>query len=77
MLTSFRPAADRADTVVARLLECAVYHSHAEFRCVRNPRRAVFVDALGSPLLEANVQDDAVMFEVGAADLMDLRIEFE
>src|SRR5262249_3373777 len=77
LLTSFRPATDGADAVVARLLEGAVYHSQAVLRCVRNPKRAVFVDALDMSLLDANVEGDAATFEASAGDLVRLRLEFD
>jgi hypothetical protein len=77
LLTSFRPAADGADADVARMLECTVYHSQATFRCVRDPKRAVFVDAWDAPLLDANVEADSATFEVAAGDLVCLKLEFE
>jgi hypothetical protein len=77
VLTSLRPAGAGADAVVARLLECSGHAGQAELRCARDPRRAVCVDAQGNPLLEANTSGDAVLFDVAAADLVHLRVEFE
>jgi hypothetical protein len=77
LLTSFRPAGDGADAIVARMMECAVYHTQAELRCVRDPKRAAFVDGVDATLLGANLEGDAVMFEVAAGDLARLRIEFD
>lgn len=77
LLSSFRPAPAGADGVLARLLECSGRAGQAEFRCARDPRRAVLVDALGSPLLEANTSGDATWFDVAAGDLVHLRIDFE
>jgi hypothetical protein len=70
------PAVDQSDAVTARLLECAALSSQAEFRCVRNPRRAVLLDARGSRLLELSVNGDAVPFEVTPGDFVQLQAEF-
>jgi hypothetical protein len=64
-------------SVTARLLECAGYSGHAEFRCVRNPKRAVVLDARGKFLLEASPSGDAVLLEVSPNDLVHLQVEFE
>jgi hypothetical protein len=77
MLSSLRPAADGADAVVARLLECGAHGGSAEFRCVRDPRRAVLLDARGNSLLEAQTQGDAALVEVAPGDLVHLRVEFQ
>ncbi|HYT94470.1 MAG TPA: hypothetical protein VEL76_37490, partial [Gemmataceae bacterium] len=42
--------ADGMDAITARLLECSAFHSRAEFRCVRDPRRVALLDARGSCL---------------------------
>jgi hypothetical protein len=76
MLTSLRPAADGADALVARLLECSGHSGQAELRCVRNPCRAVLTDARGTVLMEATTQGDAVLFDVGQNDLAHVRVEF-
>jgi hypothetical protein len=75
-VTSLRPAPDGADAVVARLLECSAHTGPAEFRFVRDPRRAVLLDAAGGELLEANISGDAVLLDVAAGDLALLRVEF-
>ncbi len=49
----------------------------AELPCVRDPQRAVLLDARGTPLLDVSVQGDAVSFGVSPGDLVQLRIEFE
>jgi hypothetical protein len=77
LLSSFRPAPSRADAIIARMLECSNHSAQAEFRCARDPRRAVLVDAQGNPLLEATTDGDAARFDVGAGELVHLRIEFE
>jgi hypothetical protein len=77
VLSSFRPASDGADVVLARMLECAGHPAQAELRCARDPRRAQLVDAQGNQLLEASASGDAVLFDVAAGDLVNLRVEFE
>jgi hypothetical protein len=76
VLTSLRPAPDGADGVTARLLECGAHHSQVEFRCVRDPSRALLLDARGGHLSEANVTGDIVSFDVAPGDLAHLRVEF-
>ena len=76
LVTSLRPAADDAAGIVARLLECGGFSSHAEFRCVRDPQRAVFLDARGTLQMEAPTQGDAVLLDVGRNDLVQLRVDF-
>lgn len=77
LLSSFRPAPAGADAVIARLLECSGHSGQVEFRCARNPRRAVLVDAQGKLLSEASTNGDAALFDVAASDLVHLRVEFD
>jgi hypothetical protein len=76
LLTSVRPISEGADGLVARMLECSGHYGQAEFRCVRDPRRAVLTDALGATLLELTPQGDAIPFDFGPNDLLHLRVEF-
>jgi hypothetical protein len=76
LLTSIRPAPGGADAVTARLLECGFQSCQAELRCVRDPRRAVLLDARGESLRETDVQGDSALFEVSMNDLVQLRVEF-
>jgi hypothetical protein len=76
LLTNLRPAPDDADGLVARLLECSGHSGQAEFRCVRDPHRAMLMDARGDVLSELSTQGDAVLFEAGQNDLLDLRVDF-
>jgi hypothetical protein len=84
VLTSLRPGSleqrdgtsPASDAVTARLLECTAYHTVAELRCVRDPRRAVFLDARGTRLMDASTNGDAVAFEVAPGDLVQLQVEF-
>jgi hypothetical protein len=77
LLTGLRPAADGADAVVVHLLECGIHGGQAEFRCARDPKRAVLLDGQGTALMDAAVNGDAVVFDVAAGDLTRLRVEFE
>jgi hypothetical protein len=76
MLMDVRPAPDGADGIVARLLECTGHGSHAELRCVRDPQRAVLLDANGAKLMDLSTQGDAVVFEVVHGDFVQLRVDF-
>lgn len=64
------------DAITARFLECANYSGLAEFRCVRDPQRAVVLDARGQFVLEANRAGDAVHLEVTPNDLAHVQVEF-
>lgn len=76
LLSTVRPAAGGADAVVARLLECAGHDGPAEIRCVRDPKRAVLLDARGQALLDLGIHGDAVQLDVTRHDLAHVRIEF-
>jgi hypothetical protein len=76
LLTTLRPGAEGQDSITARMLECSLHGSAVEFRCARNPKRAVLVDARGETLLEATINGDAVQFEAVPGDLIHLRVEF-
>jgi hypothetical protein len=77
LLNGVRPAAGGADAVIAHLLECGIQGGQAEFRCVRDPKRAVLLDGQGTSVLEASLKGDAAVFDVAAGDLAQLRVEFE
>ena len=70
------PGAAPADAITARFLECANYSGFAEFRCVRDPQRAVILDARGQYLLQANHHGDVVNLEVSPNDLVHVQVEF-
>jgi hypothetical protein len=76
LLTSVRPAPDGADGMMLRLLETSVHGGSAEFRCVRNPIRAAFQDTRGNAQFDVSTSDDAVVFDVAACDLTQLRVDF-
>jgi hypothetical protein len=67
---------EATDALTVRLLECANYGAQAEFRCARNPLRATLQDARGVTQMQANVQGDAVLFDVPPGDLVHLLVEF-
>ena len=70
------PGQEGQDSITARMLECSLHSSAVEFRCARNPKRAVLVDARGETLLEATINGDAVQFEAAPGDLIHLRVDF-
>jgi alpha-mannosidase len=76
MLSSLRPAPDGADGIVATLLETTSQGVQASFRCVKNPVRAYVQDLRGNALLDAPIQDDAVLLDISPSDLLQLRVEF-
>lgn len=71
-----RERPEAADAITARFLECANYSGLAEFRCVRDPQRAVVLDARGQFVLEANRSGDVVHLEVTPNDLAHVQVEF-
>ncbi len=68
---------DSTAGIVARLLECGGFGGHAELRCVRDPQRAVMLDARGEAQMDAPIQGDAVLLDVGRNDLVQLRVDFD
>jgi len=62
--------------VLARLLECSTYGGQAEWRSVRDPRRAAFLDATGAEVMEASTQGDAAVFDVSSGELVLLRVAY-
>ena len=47
-----------------------------EFRCVRNPTRAVVLDGSGTYMVGASASGDGAFLEVSPGDLVQLQIEF-
>ena len=76
LLTTLRPGPQDQDSITARMLECSLHGNAVEFRCARNPKRAMLVNARGETLLEATINGDAVQFEAAPGDLIHLRVEF-
>jgi hypothetical protein len=81
LLSCLRPAPSNGDRgegigIVARLLEIGGFGGQAELRCVRDPQCAQLLDALGSLQMDVSTQGDAVLFDVGRHDLVQLRVEF-
>jgi hypothetical protein len=76
VLTRMWPAADGADAVVARMLECSGHTGPAEFHGPRNPQQATLLDARGEMLLDVQCEGDAALFEVTGGDLVQLSMRF-
>jgi hypothetical protein len=76
LLTSLRPSPDGGDAVVARLLECGGQGGAAELRTIRDPKRALLLDARGTTLYDVATQGDACLLDVARHDLLHLRVEF-
>jgi hypothetical protein len=70
------PPSGPADAITARFLECANYSGFSEFRCVRDPGRAVILDGRGQQLLQPNMHGDVVNLEVSPNDLVHVQVEF-
>jgi hypothetical protein len=65
-----------ADAITARLLECGAFHSHAELRCVRDPKRVALLDARGNFIMEGAMTGDAALFDVAPGDFTQVQVEF-
>jgi hypothetical protein len=76
MLSTLRPAPDGVQGVTARLLELAGHGGPAELRCVRDPVRALTVDARGTTQTDLTTQGDAVQLDASPNDLLHLRVDF-
>ncbi len=76
LLTSLRPGPDGSDAVLARLLECGGTGGAAELHTVRDPTRALLLDARGTTLYDVATQGDACLLDVARHDLLHLRVEF-
>jgi alpha-mannosidase len=76
LLTSLRPTVDHDNGLVATMVECTGVGGLAQFRCARNPVRALIQDLRGNALIDAPVKEDAVDLEISANDLLQLRVEF-
>jgi hypothetical protein len=70
------PPSGPEDAITARFLECANYSGFAEFRCVRDPVRALILNGAGQQLVQANHHGDVVNLEVSPNDLVQVQVEF-
>jgi hypothetical protein len=70
------PTGEPEDAITAQILECTGNSGHAEFRCVRNPKRAVLLSGNGHFLTDAGINGDAVFLEVSPSDWVQLQVEF-
>jgi len=80
LLTGLRPAlaaegSGEATAILARLVEIGGFGGQAELRCVRDPKRAVLLDSLGTPQMEVSTHGDAVHLDVARHDLVQLRVD--
>jgi hypothetical protein len=73
---SGNPPRDLHDAVTLRLLECGGSNSHAELRCVRDPKRVTLLDARGGYVMEGSISGDAALFEMAPSDMTQVQIEF-
>src|SRR5262249_62362672 len=76
VLTSLRPAANGADAMIARVLECDGVATATEVRCVRNPVRALLIDERDRTLAELPVTGGLVTLNLAAHDMQRVRVEF-
>lgn len=79
LLTNLRPVAagpGASAAVAVRVLENSTFGGAAEFRCVRNPLRALVLNPDGSDGMDLPVTGDAVGLDVSANDLMRFRVDF-
>jgi hypothetical protein len=76
LLTALRPAADGADALTARMIECAGLGATGDFRFVRNPVRAASLDARGTSLIDLTVDADMVRLDVGRNEIVQMRVDF-
>lgn len=74
-VTSLRPVPGQ-DAVVATLLETGRYSGRAHLRCARPPRIARLVDAFGWPVGPAEIEGDAVAFEIPAGGIVHAWVDF-
>jgi hypothetical protein len=75
LLTGLRPGPDGVDAVLARMLECGP-GGPAELRCVRDPVRAMLLDARGMGLMDLPIDGDRVTLDVARHDLLQVRVDF-
>jgi hypothetical protein len=74
-LTSLRPSSV-PDALIARVLECSGISTPAELRCVRDPFRVTLVDGKGQVVSDGSSSGDAVHFNAGPGELLQLQIQF-
>jgi len=75
LATSLRPVArEEGRAVVARLHEVGGHAGQAELHCPRNPASARLVDGRGQPLAELLVSGDAVAFDFGRHQLLQVEV---
>ena len=75
LVTRLQPVAG-ADALTLRVCECRGVVTEAAVRFVRDPKRAMTVDEFDEPQQELEIQGDAVLVNLGALDMLRLRVEF-
>jgi hypothetical protein len=75
MLTSLRPAED-GNGVIARLLEIGGASGSAALRWARNPKSADLLEPDGTVMMPLTIEGDAVQFDYGAHEWLEIRVEF-
>ncbi len=76
LATSFRPVITEGEgrTILARMHEVGGHPGQAELHCVRNPLRACRVDGRGQHLMDLPIQGDAVAFDFGRHQLVQVEV---
>ncbi len=62
--------------ITAQILECTANSGHAEFRCFRDPKRAVVLNGKGDFLNDTSIVGDAITLEVSPLDWIQLQVEW-
>jgi hypothetical protein len=76
LMTSLTAEPGESATVVARMLELTGFAGAAELRCPRDPREASLVNVLGELQQTLGPNGDAVPFDYGSQDLVNVRVGF-
>jgi hypothetical protein len=75
LLSSLRPDSERP-AIIARLQEVSGAAGSATLRFARNPTGAELLEPDGTTMMPLTIEGDAVLFDYGANDLLDVRVEF-
>jgi hypothetical protein len=75
LLHSLKPDGD-TPAVIARLQEIDGVAGSATMRFARNPAAAELLEPDGTTMMPLTIEGDAVHFDYGAHDLLDMRVEF-
>lgn len=75
LLHNLRPVGDQP-AIIARLQEISGFAGSASMRFARNPSAAEMLEPDGTTMMPLTLEGDAVQFDYGANDLIDVRVEF-